>query len=127
MSHQRSPPRHISRGISWPAFVLTSLITNVAAVTIIFSHRSTARPASQKYRREALFLTAAFGASCCFATPCIAHQTNLMVMEAGKYGFRDFLRFGLPVSLNIMRQFFSLFAVFKFDLLMSRKASYSAT
>ena len=83
--------------IFFSTFVLTSLVTNVAAITIIFPivyslSSITAIP------NEALFLTAAFGASCAFATP-FAYQTNLMVMEVGNYGFKDFLRLGIPVSL----------------------------
>lgn len=78
-------------------FLLTSLVTNVAAISIIFPvvyslSLSSTIPA------PALFLTAAYGASCCFATP-FAYQTNLMIMELGHYRFKDFLKLGLPISL----------------------------
>lgn len=78
-------------------FLLTSFVTNVAAISIVFPvvfslAPQTALPA------EALYLTAAFGASCCFITP-YAYQTNLMVMELGDYRFTDFLRLGWIVSL----------------------------
>lgn len=78
-------------------FVLTSLVTNVAAITIIFPIVYSLAGITE-IPAEAMFLTAAFGASCSFATP-FAYQTNLMVMEVGNYGFRDFLRLGIPVSL----------------------------
>jgi di/tricarboxylate transporter len=90
-------PLAIVAGVFFATFVLTSLITNVAAISIIFpvvlslSVQSTV-PA------ELLFLTAAFGASCCFATP-FAYQTNLMVQELGNYNFKDYLRLGLPMSI----------------------------
>ncbi len=95
-------------------FVLTSLITNVAAVTIIFPviyslSTSSALP------EEALYLTAAYAASCCFATP-FAYQTNLMVMEAGNYSFNDFIRIGIPVSL-VYALIFLTFAAFKYNLI----------
>jgi di/tricarboxylate transporter len=78
-------------------FILTSLVTNIAAVSIIFPvvlglSGMVTVPAS------VLFLTAAFGASCCFATP-FAYQTNLMVAELGNYKFADFIKLGLPLSL----------------------------
>ncbi|MDR9374267.1 MAG: SLC13 family permease [Schleiferiaceae bacterium] len=84
-------------GIFGITFLLTSLVTNVAAVSIVFPilfglAGAVGIPA------KVLFLTAAFGASCCFVTP-YAYQTNLMVMELGKYNFADFIRLGIPVSI----------------------------
>ncbi len=95
-------------------FVLTSLITNVAAITIIFPVIFSLA-ASSAVPEEALYLTAAYAASCCFATP-FAYQTNLMVMEAGNYSFNDFIRIGIPVSL-VYAMIFLTFAAFKYSLL----------
>ena len=95
-------------------FVLTSLITNVAAITIIFPVIYSLA-ASSALPEEALYLTAAYAASCCFATP-FAYQTNLMVMEAGNYSFNDFIRIGIPVSL-VYALIFLTFAAFKYSLL----------
>ncbi len=100
-------------GVFAVTFLLTSFITNVAAVTIIFPIVFSLA-VSTNIAHEALFLTAAFGASCCFATP-FAYQTNLMVMEAGNYSFRDFARLGIPLSL-IYGLVFLTFAALKFDL-----------
>ena len=44
------------------------------------------------------FLAVAYGASCAFILP-FAHQCNLMVMSAGGYSTRDFLRVGIPLSI----------------------------
>ncbi len=43
-------------------------------------------------------LAVLFGANLCFATP-MSFQTNLLVMAAGGYRFRDFVRAGVPLVL----------------------------
>jgi di/tricarboxylate transporter len=94
-------------------FLLTSFITNVAALAIIFpvvANISGLLPIPD----EALFLTIAFGASCSFLTP-FAYQTNLMVAEAGNYRMKDFLKLGLPLSLVYASGFF-IYLFYRFDL-----------
>lgn len=98
-------------GVFAATFILTSFVTNVAAVSIIFPVVLSLAPASP-LSTEALFITAAYGASCCFITP-YAYQTNLMVMELGKYNFNDFLRLGSIVSLFYAAAYF-LYAYFAF-------------
>lgn len=79
------------------SWVLTSFVTNVAAVSIIFPVAySLALSSGINY--DAIFLSTAFGASCSFITP-YAYQTNLMVLEIGKYRFKDYFSLGLIVSL----------------------------
>ncbi len=95
-AHLWSPMLIISSifGVTW---LLTSFVTNVAAVSIIFPIAySLAQAAGLPY--EAVFLTTAFGASCSFITP-YAYQTNLMVLELGKYKFADYFKLGFLVSL----------------------------
>lgn len=93
---------------SWSAFgivsivfftslLLTSFVTNVAAVSIIFPI-AYSLALSTGISFNAIFLSAAFGASCSFITP-FAYQTNLMVMELGKYKFNDFFKFGFVISI----------------------------
>ena len=47
---------------------------------------------------EAFAVAVVFGANCAVATP-IGYQTNTIVMGPGGYGFRDFLRIGLPLNI----------------------------
>lgn len=76
---------------------LTTLITNAAAVTIVF-------PIAYELGMQSggnltpFFVTIAFAASADFMTP-IGYQTNLMVMGPGSYKFSDYFRIGLPLTL----------------------------
>ena len=76
---------------------LTSLITNAAAVTIMF-------PIAFEMGLQSgvpltpFFIAIAFAASADFMTP-IGYQTNLMVMGPGNYKFQDYTRVGLPLAL----------------------------
>jgi di/tricarboxylate transporter len=45
-----------------------------------------------------IIMSVAFGASASFLTP-YGYTTNLMVQNLGGYHKRDYLRFGLPVSV----------------------------
>jgi len=76
---------------------LTSFITNAAAVAIIFPI-GFALITALNLNATPVFLTIAFGASCCFLTP-IGYQTNLMVYGPGNYKFNDFLKLGIPLTI----------------------------
>ncbi|MBA4058210.1 MAG: SLC13 family permease, partial [Marivirga sp.] len=72
--------------------ILTSLITNAAAVSIVFPiAMSMAEQLHLSY--TPFFAAIAFAASGDFMTP-IGYQTNLMVYGPGGYTFRDFIRVG---------------------------------
>jgi di/tricarboxylate transporter len=43
-------------------------------------------------------LAVLFGCNICYATP-MGYQTNLLVMSAAGYKFRDFVRAGLPLAI----------------------------
>ena len=47
-----------------------------------------------------MMLTVAFGASTGFITP-ISQQSNMLVMGAGGYTFKDFYRVGLPLTIIV--------------------------
>jgi len=76
---------------------LTSLITNAAAVSIMF-------PVSYEmglgYGGDLtpFFMSIAFAASADFMTP-IGYQTNLMVLGPGNYKFSDYTKIGLPLTI----------------------------
>lgn len=72
--------------------ILTALITNAAAVSIVFPvAMSMAEQMHLSY--TPFFAAIAFAASGDFMTP-IGYQTNLMVYGPGGYTFRDFIRVG---------------------------------
>ncbi|MFC4870725.1 SLC13 family permease [Negadavirga shengliensis] len=77
--------------------VLTSMITNAAAVSIMFPMAM-----EMAIRLEApfaaFFLAIAFAASGDFMTP-IGYQTNLMIMGPGNYKFKDYFKIGLPLTI----------------------------
>jgi di/tricarboxylate transporter len=71
---------------------LTSLITNAAAVSIVFPiAMSMAEQMHLSY--TPFFAAIAFAASGDFMTP-IGYQTNLMIYGPGGYTFKDFIRVG---------------------------------
>lgn len=77
--------------------MLTCLITNAAAVSLMFPiAMAIAQQISLPY--TPFFAAIAFAASGSFMTP-IGYQTNLMVYGPGGYSFKDFLRVGAPLTL----------------------------
>lgn len=76
---------------------LTSLITNAAAVSIVFPiAMSIAQQMHLPY--TPFFAAIAFAASGDFMTP-IGYQTNLMVYGPGGYTFRDFIKVGTLLTI----------------------------
>ncbi|WP_419917927.1 SLC13 family permease [Candidatus Poriferisocius sp.] len=87
-------------GIVVATMLLTELITNVAAVALVF-------PVALEVAAQAgldprtLALGVAVAASASFLTP-IGYQTNTMVYGPGRYRFTDYLRLGVPMSMLTM-------------------------
>ncbi|HCP41506.1 MAG TPA: hypothetical protein DIT65_06900 [Cryomorphaceae bacterium] len=77
--------------------LFTNFMTNVSAVAIAFP---IAAAIMQHYDLSNLdvLLPVAFAASASFLTPT-SYQTHLMVMGAGNYSNRDFLKMGIPVLI----------------------------
>lgn len=88
-----------------PAVILSALIALMAVLTNVVSNNAAAvigTPVaigiaqSLGLSPEPFVLAVIFGANLSFATP-MAYQTNLLVMSAGNYSFKDFVRVGLPL------------------------------
>lgn len=78
--------------------ILTEIITNTAAAAIMLPISITL---AQTYSVSVMpfVMAVAYAASACFISP-YGYQTNLMVMNAGGYTFKDFLQTGWKVSLT---------------------------
>lgn len=77
--------------------LLTSFVTNVAAVSIAFP-LAYSLSALTGIPGEALYLAIAFSASAAFMSP-IGYQTNLLIMAPGEYVFKDFMKIGVPFTI----------------------------
>lgn len=77
--------------------LLTALITNAAAVSIVFPIAMSIAE-QMSLSPTPFFVAIAFAASGDFMTP-IGYQCNLMVYGPGGYTFRDFIRVGTPLTL----------------------------
>jgi di/tricarboxylate transporter len=87
-------------GIYFITTILANLITNKAAVAIIFPI-SLSMAANLNLPPTPFILVVAFAAAANFMTP-IGYQTNLMVYGPGGYSFKDFFRIGFPLTLIYM-------------------------
>jgi di/tricarboxylate transporter len=79
---------------------MTELITHKAAAVLMVPV-ALAAAAESGVEPKGFALLVAVAAAASFITP-IGYQTNLMVMSAGGYRYKDFVRVGLPVSLLVM-------------------------
>ncbi|MFQ5568330.1 MAG: SLC13 family permease [Rhodothermales bacterium] len=80
--------------------VLTELITHKAAAVLMLPV-ALSMALELGVEPKAFGLVVAVAAAASFMTP-IGYQTNLMVMSAGGYRVRDYLKVGFPVSLLVM-------------------------
>lgn len=87
-------------GIYLITSLLANLITNKAAVALIFPISLT-MASNLNLPPMPFVLVVAFAAAANFMTP-IGYQTNLMVYGPGGYSFRDFFRIGLPLTILYM-------------------------
>lgn len=87
----------IMLGIFIITVTLTSFVTNVAAVSIMFPI-AYAISAKLGIDGTPLYVILAFAASAAFLTP-VGYQTNWMVYGPGSYTPKDFLRVGFPLLI----------------------------
>lgn len=77
--------------------ILTSFVTNVAAVAVAFPIVA-AIVSESGFDGTPFYLALAYGASASFLTP-VSYQTNLMVYGPGGYKSSDFMRVGVPLTI----------------------------
>jgi di/tricarboxylate transporter len=87
-------------GVLLATIILTELITNNAAVVLMFPVAMVIAEANGLDPR-ATALAVAIAASASFLTP-IGYQTNTMVFGPGGYRFGDYIRLGLPLTILVM-------------------------
>jgi di/tricarboxylate transporter len=95
------------------AAILTNFVSNVAAAGI-GTPLAVSIAAQLGLPAEPFVLAILFGCNVCYVTP-MAYQTNLLIMSAGGYQFRDFVRAGLPLAV-IMVVTLSILLVRRFSL-----------
>jgi di/tricarboxylate transporter len=84
-------------------FLIVAIITNFLsnnATAVLFTPIAIATANSLGIDPLALIVTVILGANASFATP-IGYQTNLLVMGAGHYRYRDFIIYGAPLVLIV--------------------------
>jgi di/tricarboxylate transporter len=93
-----------------PALQIASIMTLSALLTNFVSNSASAAigtpiavtmAAQLGLPAEPFVLAILFGANLSYATP-MAYQTNLLVMSAAGYSFRDFVRVGLPLVVMML-------------------------
>lgn len=92
-------PVAVLAAIVFATLIVTELITNNAAVVLIFPIAAAAAIKSGVDPR-AFGIAIALAASASFLTP-IGYQTNTMVLGPGGYRFGDYVRLGLPLTLVV--------------------------
>ena len=75
--------------------ILTNIVSNNAAA-VIGTPIAISIATQMGQALEPYVLAVLFGANMSYATP-MAYKTNLLVMNAGRYTFNDFLRVGVPL------------------------------
>jgi len=90
-------PIFVISGLMLLIGILTNIVSNNAAA-VIGTPIAVSIAAQMGQPSEPFVLAVLFGANMSYATP-MAYKTNLLVMNAGKYTFNDFLRIGVPLLL----------------------------
>ncbi len=90
----------ILAGIILITTLLTELISNAAAASVVFPIALVAAD-SLGMDTHAMAIAVAIGASTSFLTP-IGYQTNMMVFGPGGYRYSDYARLGAPLTLAMV-------------------------
>lgn len=110
---QHLPPAGVLAAIMLFVTILTNFASNTTAAAvgtpIAFSlAKQLGIPV------EPLVLAVLFGCNLCYATP-VAYQTNMLIMSAGDYQFKDYTKTGIPLVL-IMVVTLSVLLVLRYNL-----------
>ncbi|MEP7245483.1 MAG: SLC13 family permease [Gammaproteobacteria bacterium] len=92
-----SPPALVLAALMVFVAVLTNFVSNAAAAAI-GTPLAVSLAHQLSINAEPLVLAVLFGCNLCYVTP-MAYQTNLLIMGAARYEFRDFVRAGLPLAV----------------------------
>ncbi|MBU4319217.1 MAG: SLC13 family permease [Proteobacteria bacterium] len=90
-------PTFVISGLMLLMGILTNIVSNNAAA-VIGTPIAVSIAAQMGQPPEPFVLAVLFGANMSYATP-MAYKTNLLVMNAGNYTFKDFLTTGTPLVL----------------------------
>jgi di/tricarboxylate transporter len=90
-------PTFVISGLMLLMGILTNIVSNNAAA-VIGTPIAVSIASQMGQPPEPFVLAVLFGANMSYATP-MAYKTNLLIMNAGKYYFNDFLRIGAPLIL----------------------------
>lgn len=96
-----SKPVHLVGGIFLITMIVTEVITSSAAALIVFPialEAATLAGYAGPVSIQAIGITVAVAAACCFLTPT-GYQTNTIVYGPGGYRFTDYARVGFPLSI----------------------------
>lgn len=85
-------------GIYLLTLLLTSFVTHVAAVSIVFPIAYGITQQITAIDPISIYIALAFAASASFHVP-FTYQTNMMIYGPGNYKFKDFLKVGTPVTI----------------------------
>ena len=88
-------PAFVISGLMLLMGILTNIVSNNAAA-VIGTPIAVSIAVQMGQTPEPYVLAVLFGANMSYATP-MAYKTNLLVMNAGRYTFNDFLRVGVPL------------------------------
>lgn len=107
------PPALALAAVMAFAALITNFSSNTAAAAVTTPIAITIA-ANLGIPATPMVLAVLFGANLCYATP-VAYQTNILIMSAGGYHFRDYVRAGLPLVF-LMIAALSTLLVFKYHL-----------
>lgn len=113
LAMQTFPPAAVLAAMMAFAALLTNFSSNTAAAAV-GTPIAVSLALQMGVPAEPLVLAVLFGCNLCYATP-MAYQTNILIMSAGGYHFKDYVRAGLPLVL-LMIVILSILLVGKYGL-----------